>query len=256
MTVTETTSASSTAPGLPWRAKLVVVLLVILAVVVVLVSNRLLTDRYTADTRGRAEVRLALYTGNLMAELQRTSVVPLLLSTDPDLRTALKDGNFSGTSAKLIALQDELGVASIRLVDANGRVVGATNRNLLGTNHRNETYFVDAQRAKDTIFSPVKREAGGFDFLYSRAVTVESRTMGVIIVSVDLMKYERAWAGLQDAIMVTDSEGTVVLSTEPRWRGLPMSEALALRDPPSAIARALRATAEWTQDPPDAYVRG
>jgi C4-dicarboxylate-specific signal transduction histidine kinase len=58
--------------------------------------------------------------------------------------------------------------------------------------------------------------------------------VGVIIVSVDLMKYERAWTGLQDAVMVTDSEGTVVLSTEPRWRGLPMADALALRDPPSA----------------------
>ncbi len=256
MTATDASSASPTAPGLPWRAKLAVVLLVILAVVVVLVSNRLLTDRYTADTKSRAEVRLALYTGNLLAELQRTSVVPLLLASDPDLGTALKEGNFSGTSAKLIALQDELGVASIRLVDADGRVVGATNRNILGTNHRNATYFVEAQRVKDTIFSPVMRDAGGFDFLYSRAVMVDNKPLGVIIVSVDLMKYERAWAGLQDAIMVTDSEGTVVLSTEPRWRGLSMADALALRDPPSAIARALQATAEWTQDPPDAYVRG
>ena len=256
MTASDTTTIAPSAPGLPWRAKLAVAFLVVLAVVVVLVSNRLLTDRYTADTRSRAEVRLALYTGNLMAELQRTSVVPLLLSNDPDLISALKAGNFSGTSAKLIALQTELGVASIRLVDASGRVVGATNRNVLGTNHRNAAYFVTAQRTKDTIFTPVKRDAGGFDFLYSRAIIADSRVLGVIIVSVDLMKYERAWAGLQDAVMVTDSEGTVMLSTEPRWRGLPMSEALALRDPPSAIARALRATAEWAQEPPDAYVRG
>jgi len=256
MTATDTTTATPSAPGLPWRAKLAVVLLVILAVVVVLVSNRLLTDRYSAATRSRAEVRLALYTGNLMAELQRTSVVPLLLANDPDLIRALKANNFSSTSAKLIALQGELGVASIRLVGADGRVVGATNRNVLGTNLRNEISFVAAQRAKDTIFSAVKRDAGGFDFLYSRTVMADAKPLGVIIVSVDLMKYERAWAGLQDAIMVTDSEGTVVLSTEPRWRGLAMTDALALRDPPSAIARALRATAEWTQDPPDAYVRG
>ncbi|MFN3992034.1 MAG: ATP-binding protein [Tabrizicola flagellatus] len=256
MTATDTSTIAPSAPGLPWRAKLAVAFLVMLAIVVVLVSNRLLTDRYTADTRGRAEVRLALYTGNLMAELQRTSVVPLLLSNDPDLISALKAGNFSGTSAKLIALQTELGVASIRLVDASGRVVGATNRNVLGTNHRNAAYFVTAQRTKETIFTPVKRDAGGFDFLYSRAIIADSRVLGVIIVSVDLMKYERAWAGLQDAVMVTDSEGTVMLSTEPRWRGLPKTEALALRDPPSAIARALRATAEWAQEPPDAYVRG
>ncbi|MFM7442399.1 MAG: ATP-binding protein [Tabrizicola sp.] len=256
MTATDTSSISAAAPGLPWRAKLAVVLLVLLAVVVVLVSNRLLTDRYTADTRSRADVRLALYTGNLMAELQRTSVVPLLLANDPDLVSALKSGNFSGTSAKLIKLQGELGVASIRLVDGDGRVVGATNRNLLGTSHRNATYFVEAQRSKDTIFSPVRRNTGGFDFLYSRKVIDGATTLGVILVSVDLVKYERAWAGLQDAIMVTDSEGTVMLATEPRWRGLPAAEALALRDPPSAISRALQATAEWTQDPPDAYVRG
>jgi two-component system C4-dicarboxylate transport sensor histidine kinase DctB len=251
-----TSLTPSTPGGLPWRAKLAVVLLIALAVAIVLVSNRLLTDRYTADTRSRAEVRLALYTGNLMAELQRTSVVPLLLARDPDLVRALADGNFSSTSAKLIALQSQIAVASIRLVAQDGRVVGATNRHVLGTNTRNETYFVEAQRAKETVFSSVRRDAGGFDFLYSRAVMAEGKVVGVIVVSVDLMKYERAWSGLQDAVLVTDSEGTVVLSTEPRWRGQTMADALALRDPPSAIARALQATTDWAQDPPDAYVRG
>lgn len=239
-----------------WRAKLVVGLLILLAVTIVLVSNRLLTERYTDDTRSRAEVRLALYTGNLMAELQRTSVVPLLLSRDPELVQALRDGNYSFTSAKLIALQSQIGVASIRLLDRDGRVVGATNRNILGTNNRNAPYFVDAQRTKETIFTSVKREAGGFDFVYSRAILSESKPVGVIVVSVDLMKYERAWAGLQDAVLVTDSEGIVILATETVWRGQPVAEALALRDPPSAISRALRATADWAQAPPDAYVRG
>ena len=253
---TETSPLSSAAPGLSWRVKLVVGLLVLLAVAIVLVSNRLLTDRYTADTRSRAEVRLALYTGNLMSELQRTSVVPLLLARDPELVQALRDGNFSATSAKLIALQAQIGVASIRLLDADGRTVGATNRNVLGTSQRNESFFVEAQRTKETVFTAQRRESGGFDFLYSRAIMGDARPVGVIVVSVDLMKYERAWSGLQDAVMVTDSEGTVVLSTEPRWRGQKMEEALALRDPPSAIARALQATTDWAQEPPDAYVQG
>ena len=80
--------------------------------------------------------------------------------------------------------------------------------------------------------------------------------LGVIVVSVDLMKYERSWAGLQDAVLVTDSEGTVILATEPVWRGQPMDVALEARDPPSAIQRALNATTDWAQNPPDAYVRG
>jgi two-component system C4-dicarboxylate transport sensor histidine kinase DctB len=244
------------AEGMSWMVRLAVGFLILLAVAVVLVSNRLLTDRYTADTRNQAEVRLALYTGNLMSELQRTSVVPLLLSRDPELVRALRESNFSATSAKLIALQSQIGVASIRLLDNNGRVVGATNRNILGTNNRTEPYFVEAQRSKETTFSAVKRESGGFDFVYSRAIMDEGRVIGVIVVSVDLMKYERAWAGLQDAVLVTDSEGIVILATEALWRGQPVEDALALRDPPSAISRALQATADWAQNPPDAYVRG
>ncbi|WP_233587162.1 ATP-binding protein [Pseudorhodobacter sp. E13] len=226
------------------------------AVAVVLVTNDWLTDRFTESTRNRAEVRLALYSGNLISELQRNSVVPLLLARDPELIRALNDGQFSSTSARLISFQAEIGAASILLLDKDGRAVGATNRNLIGSSHRAAAYFVDAQRTKDTVFSAQPRETGGNDFTYSRAVLADNRMIGVIVVAVDLMKYERAWAGLTDAVLVTDSEGKVILATEPRWRGLLLTEALAVQDAPSAIERALRATTDWTQDPPDAYLRG
>lgn len=257
MTETETTpSTADTAPAISWRVKLAIGLLVVLAAVVITVTNRWLSDRFTETTRNRAELRLALYSGNMVSELQRTSVVPLLLSGDPMLADALKAANFASTSQKLITVQSEIGVASILLLDKDGRTVGATNRNLLGTNHRNSAYFVEAQRTKDTVFTAQAREGGGFDFTYSRSIALEGKVAGVIVVAVDLMKYERAWSGLQDAVLVTDSEGTVILATEPRWRGLPLDEALAAKDVPSALGRALQATADWAQSPPDAYLRG
>jgi two-component system, NtrC family, C4-dicarboxylate transport sensor histidine kinase DctB len=242
--------------GLGWRVKLAITLLVLVAIGVVLVTNRWLSERFTETTRSRAELRLALYSGNMISELQRTSVVPLLLSRDPELIKALSDGDFSKTSARLISFQAEIAAASIILLDSNGRVVGATNRNILGTNMRERPQFVDAQRLKETVFTSVQRETGGFDFTYSRAVRSDNKVMGVIVVAVDLMKYERSWSGLQDAVLVTDSTGTVILSTEPRWRGRTIDEALAARDAPSAIARAFRGAADWAQKPPDAYLRG
>lgn len=241
---------------LSWTMRGLVAALFAAAVAVVLVTNDWLTDRFTESTRNRAEVRLALYSGNLISELQRNSVVPLLLARDPELIRALNDGQFSSTSARLISFQAEIGAASILLLDKDGRAVGATNRNLIGSSHRAAAYFVDAQRTKDTVFSAQPRETGGNDFTYSRAVLADNRMIGVIVVAVDLMKYERAWAGLTDAVLVTDSEGKVILATEPRWRGLLLTEALAVQDAPSAIERALRATTDWTQDPPDAYLRG
>jgi two-component system, NtrC family, C4-dicarboxylate transport sensor histidine kinase DctB len=256
MSISTDPQAEDPPQGLPWRVKVAIGLLLLLAAGVVVTTNLWLSERFTETTRNRAEVRLALYSGNLVSELQRTSVVPLLLARDPDLITALRDGVFSGTSAKLIAVQTEIAVASIQLLDADGRVVGATNRNELGTNYRTEAYFVDAQRSAETLFSAVKRDTGGYDFSYSRALRADGKVLGVIVVSVDLMKYERSWAGLQDAVMVVDSEGTVILATEPVWRGQPLEAALDARDAPSAIQRALQATTDWAQNPPDAYVRG
>ncbi|QYK43588.1 MAG: sensor histidine kinase [Paracoccaceae bacterium] len=237
--------------------RIVVVALAVVAGVVVLVTNSWLTDRFSDATRNRSEVRLALYSGNLVSELQRNSIVPLLLSRDPELIGALSSGTYSSTSQRLISFQSEIGAASILLLDRDGRAVGATNRNRLGSGHRNAAYFVDAQRTKDTVFTATPRDGGGgTDFTYSRAVTAEGKLLGVIVVAVDLQKYERSWAGLADAVLVTDSEGRVILSTEPRWRGLKVDEALAVQDPPSAIRRAVQIAQDWTQEPPDAYVRG
>jgi len=256
MHTTDPSTISEDASGLPLRVKVVVGLLVVLAVAVVFVTNRWLSERFVEATRNRAEVRLALYTGNIITELQRTSVVPLLLSRDPELGDALDLANYATTSVKLISLQDEIGVESIRLLDGSGQVRGATDRNVLGADHRSDPYFVDAMRSNETIFTAVQRNAGGYDFTYSRAILRDGRALGVIVVSVDLMKYERSWAGLMDAVLVTNSEGRVILATEPRWRGRILDEALAVQDPPSAVSRALQATADLAQNPPDAYLRG
>ena len=240
--------------------KVVVAVLILFAMGVVLITNRWLSERFTETTRNKAELRLALYGGNVVSELQRTSVVPLLLSRDPAISQALINSDFSRTTQRLVQVQADIGVASILLLDNSGRTVGATNRNLLGTNYRNAEFYVAAARSMDTVFSASQRDGGGFDFAYSQEVMVEGKPIGIIVVTVDLMKFERAWAALQDVVLITDSEGRVILSSEPRWRGLPLDQVLAAPNSPSAldaaINRALTVTSDLTQNHPDAYVRG
>lgn len=231
-------------------------LMVLATVVGVWFTNTWLTERFTETTRMRTELRLALYSGNILSELQRTSVVPLLLARDPELTKALESGDFSTTSGLLIAAREEVGVASIRLLDLQGRVVGATDRNVLGTVFNDAPFYVDAQRTRETVFSAVEGVTGASEFVYSRAVLADGKLVGVIVVGADLARYERAWAGISDAVAVLDSAGKIVLATEPRWRGLTMDEALAARSAPSAIERALQATADWANDAPDAWVLG
>jgi two-component system, NtrC family, C4-dicarboxylate transport sensor histidine kinase DctB len=52
--------------------------------------NAFLSESFTESTRNRAELRLVLYSGNIQSELQRNSVVPLLLARDPELIAALR----------------------------------------------------------------------------------------------------------------------------------------------------------------------
>ena len=248
------------APGrtrtVSWRARFALGLLLILAVITVVVTNRFLTERFTSDTRNRAELRLALYGGNLMSELRRNAIVPQLLARDPTLISALSTSDFSQSTQRLISFVEEIGAASLMLLDRDGRAVAATERDRLGSQHRTEQYFVDALRTRDTLFTARERESSGYSFTYSRRIDEQGELLGVILVEVDLQKFERDWSGISDAVLVADSSGQIILATEPRWRGLTEERALARAPAESAIQRAIQATADWTADPADAYVRG
>lgn len=253
---TSSLSQTSRSGTIPWQARLALVLFMAVAAATVWITNLQLTHRFTDSTRNRGELRLALYSGNLVSELRRHAIVPQLLARDQALIAALQSQDFSLSTQRLISFVDEIGAASIMLMASDGRTVAATNRNRLGENHRNAAYFVDAARAKSTVFSVIKREVGGYRFTYSRRIVDTSGLLGVIVIEVDLRKFERAWAGISDAVMVTDSKGDIVLATEARWRGLTEGEAVKLQTPESAIQRAIRATADWSTLPPDAYLQG
>lgn len=240
----------------PWLLRFALAILLLLAGTVMWSSSAWLTERYSENTRVRAELRGTLYSGQLQSELQRNSVVPMMLARDPALISALSSGDFATTSARLITAQKEIGAASIRLLDASGRTVAATDRQILGANFVAAPYFVDAMRSRDTVFTVSPSDHGGFDFTYSRVIADSSRTLGVIVVGTDLSRLEQSWAGISDAVAVTDSTGQVILSTEGRWRGLPLDEALALRPAPNAIERAFQVTSDWTTPPGDAWVKG
>lgn len=242
-------------PAQVWRIRVIMLCFVTIAVAVVWVTNQLLTERFTEGTRNRAEVRLALHASGVQTELLRTQVVPLLLSRDSALISALTSEDFSQSSQRLISYREEASLGSLMLLDADGRAVAASDRQELGAQYRSQPFFINALRADDTVFSTSELDSGNTVFAYSRRIELGSDNVGVIVVFVDLYKFERAWAGFTDAVFVADSEGTIILTTEGRWRGLTEEDALHIQSVPSAISQALRATTDWGI-PADAYVLG
>ncbi|MEM1361115.1 MAG: ATP-binding protein [Pseudomonadota bacterium] len=239
-----------------WRLRLAVLGLFLISVAVIWTTNRILTERFAEADRAKSQVQLALYSGNLMSELRRNSVVPLLLSRDPALIGALSSDDYSQSSQRLISYRDEIGSASIMLLDEGGRIVATSDRTNLGSQLRAEPYFVNALRSNETVFTVIREDTGLSRFFYSRRIRENGQILGAIVVEVDLRKYEQTWSQIATAVLVTDSAGVVLLSTVPRWRGMEEAEALAPEPPENAIERAVRATADFTAISPDAFLRG
>ena len=253
----DTTRKSGAASNGPdWRVRMAIIALIAIAVGIVWITNVLMTARVAETTQNRAQVRLALYTGNLTAELRSNAIVPLLLSRDPTLIGALNSGDFSQSSQRLISYSEEIGAASLRLLDEGGRVVAASDRSRIGEVNRQLPYFVEALRSNDTVFTAFRAESGATVFYYSRKIEITGEGIGVIAVEVDLRKLESRWSGISDAVIVTDSEGEIILATETRWRGLSEEEALAVRSPASAIRRAIETTIDWAALPVEAWNYG
>lgn len=243
-------------PTLSWRARLYLILLLIIAVATVAVTNRYLTDRFTENTRNRAELRLVLYAGNLLSELRQNAIVPQLLSRDPALIAALASSDFTLSSQRLITFKEEISAESLTLLGRDGRVVASTDRESIGASFSTSPVFIEAMRANDNIFNVIQDDSNRFRFFYSRRVETQAGLAGVILVEVNLTQFEQAWAGISDAVLVTDSQGRIILSTEPKWRGVTAEEALSVTPPTGAIQRAIQATTEWAPFPADAYWRG
>ena len=226
----------------PWGARIAVAVLLLVAIVTVAVSNRLLTARYTEITRNGAEIRLEMMTGHLLAALSYARAMPVVLSRDQELIRALRTEDHRLTSQRLMEYRDEWEVESMTLLDSTGRVVADTERTRVGQNLRFSPLFVDALRAPGTAFVQSGRGSLNPTFHWVQKVEEGRRTLGVIVVEADLRTLpERRWARNADAVMVVSSQGEIILSTEPLWRGLTVEEAIEAFSPPSAIERALQA---------------
>ncbi|MEM7470999.1 MAG: ATP-binding protein [Pseudomonadota bacterium] len=244
--------------GARWQVRLFAVMLIALAVTIVWISNLWLSDRFTERTRSAADLRIALYSSAITSELQRNGVVPLLLSRDPVMVSALNSNDFSATSQRLISFAEEIGAAGLRLLDEEGRTVASSDRTQIGEVKRNDSFFFDALRNNDTQFQVTELETGAFQFTYSRRISFDQQSIGVIVVDVDLQQFETRWRTPSDAVMITNSEGQIILATDPRWRGLTVESALANQSPAGAFQRALDVTNTYFElgRAPDAYLLG
>ncbi|MFS4439026.1 sensor histidine kinase [Paracoccaceae bacterium GXU_MW_L88] len=198
---------------------LVAGLVLIATLALIVMASSFLGKRYTAGLRDQAGIRANLYTGAITSLLQRSSVVPLLLSRDSELIQALRADQYPLTSQRLIEFRDELGASSIVLLDDTGRTVASSDRALIGTNMGTSAFYTAALRDLDTIFTSERMDNNVTSFYFARRIMDGNQLLGVVGVAAELSRLEESWQRSSAIITVTDSEGNVILSSRPAWRG-------------------------------------
>jgi two-component system C4-dicarboxylate transport sensor histidine kinase DctB len=234
--------------------RLGVILLIGSTIIIILLSNLYLTQNYSQAKRSEAERELSLYSGRLISELQRVSVVPLLLSRDTGLISDINTKDYQLTSQRLITFSDEIRVKSITLLERFGRIVASSDRTDLGQNLRDQKFFFNAMRQSGTVFTISDNEKGRRSFYYSRKLESQGKVLGVIVVEVALDNLFTTWSANDATIMVTNSEGIVVLSTDQDFLNQSLETALLAQPTLTALERAIRATGDWNGTEVDAYI--
>ncbi|GLQ34197.1 cytochrome C biogenesis protein CcmE [Amylibacter marinus] len=229
--------------------------LVIFIVALIWLSNVYFTQSFSQAKRTEAERGLTLYSGRLISEIQRVSVVPLLLSRDSRLISDLNTRDFQSTTQRLSEFSEEIRVKSITLLERYGRIVASSDRSDLGKNLRNSPFFHTAIRREDTVFT-VEAEPGGMRrFYYSRKLQDGGKILGVIVVEVGLDNLFTTWSGDDATLMVTDSKGFVILSTQAGFLDQELEVALLAEPTLTALDRAIQNT-DWNADEVDVYIEG
>lgn len=200
-------------------------------------SNSFLTDRFTADERGQSLQRAELYARSVSSALQRNAFVPLLLSRDQALISALQSGEFTTTSQRLISFKEDLSAAALFLLDSEGSVVATSDRHEIGSNQEDQQYFIRASRTPETVFQVQKVDTFVQGFFYARKISMGSKLLGVIVVEVDLRRQEQIWRNGRADVVLSDTTGQILLASDTNWRQLTVKELLSSSYRPSPAER-------------------
>ena len=177
------------------------------------------------DTARRGDTTLRLAVATLQGQLARFERLPGLLAQDALLRAMARNpGNpalVAAVNAQLKSVAAGIGASDLYYMDAGGMTRAASNHDLetsfVGGNFAFRPYFLDAMEGGEGRFFALGTTSRKRGYYFGAPVIDRGVVLGVMVLKVDLDEIENTWRGGDDAIVVTDPEGIVFLSSRPEW---------------------------------------
>ena len=228
------------------KPRIFLFILLVITLTILFVTNAFFTSRFSEIIQRHGQYNLTKNTVNILNELQKTSIIPQLLVNDQEIKKSLITRDFSILSDKFSFFLNDISIASVSLFNKDGKLVAFRAKENFKRKDLYKHFAKDVDNTLETAMTVLRKDNNEFGFFYSRLLEYGGEFLGLILLEVDLQKFEQAWVENGETIILTDSQGVIILSTEPSWKGLTEEQAFQLKTPESTLKRAYNATAEWT----------
>ena len=185
------------------KSRLFFVLFLISSLIIFFITNSFFNLRFTEITKREGQLNLTKNASNIVNELQKNSIIAQLLVHDQEITKALISKDFSLLPDKFAGFIADISVASITLLDKNGNLVAFSAKEKFEKKILRQIFSHNANKEPETIMRVYRKEFNDFGFFYSRQINYEDRLLGVILIEVDLKKFEQAWIDIGDCLLYT-----------------------------------------------------
>ncbi|MFG0864359.1 ATP-binding protein [Pseudomonas sp. FYR_7] len=216
--------AKNTPPRRPrWRS---LALLALCLVPLLWPLHHLAERYYRQELASQNRQTLDLYVANLLGTLHRYETLPQILGDLPALRGVLADPfrleAVTNANRLLKNIVQQTGAEVMYLMDVSGNTLAASNwdkhDSFVGRNFAFRPYFNEAMAGHLGRFFGQGTTSAKRGYFFAAAVRDGERTVGVLVVKVDLDHTETLWGRTPEQLLLTDHNGVVILTSRPEWR--------------------------------------
>ncbi|MEQ9261336.1 MAG: ATP-binding protein [Roseovarius sp.] len=209
------------AQNLPRRVLLIALLIPVL---VAAGAFRLSEGYFRSEELAKAQGRLSLYRGTVVAQLERFAHLTYVLARDPFVIATAAGGPVEPLDARLAGFADRAGLDAIYLMDTEGLTISASNAgepgSFVGQTYSFRPYFQQALKGAQGEFYGIGSTTGLPGYFYAEAVRAPGggEITGVIAIKLSLTPLETQWREAGERVLLANRDGVVLLSSEPEWR--------------------------------------
>lgn len=188
----------------------------------------LLFARFMLDSSEKTAVEFlreeALTTANtqaseLKSELQKFSLVPVILRENPDVIDALikmSPGSLERVNEKLHSLTMQTDASYIYVIDTTGRTIASSNYQdeltFVGKDYRYRPYFIEAMQEGMSQYYAKGQTTGRPGLFLGAQIKHQGTAIGVIVVKVEFNDISMRWQDPVSTSFVVNQDGIILFS--------------------------------------------